>query len=130
MRNVDRRLECLEDLAAKKDSEWIVPIEARVHMKAVARHQAREDDKRPPSYTEEEIEAMRRWDLETVEGRGVEAQLRDNPGWKCEETREFLCAWEEGARRRLAATDGLPRERWHEVYERDGDDEEPGVASM
>ena len=72
---------------------------------------------------------MRRWDLETVEGRGVEAQLRDSPGWQSEEARDLLSGWEEGARRRLEASEGLPPERWHEVYEHDGD-AELGVIGM
>lgn len=127
MRNTDRRLEALEAREADVNPEWIVPIEVRVHLRAVARHHALGAGKRPPPYTQEEIEAMRRWDLETVEGRGVQAQLRDEAGWQSEEARELLDSWEEGARRRLAAAKDLPPERWGEVW---GRDDGAGVAAM
>jgi hypothetical protein len=100
-----------------------LPIEVRVYLRAIERQRALEDGKEPPPYSREEIEAMHRWDLETVEGRGAKTQLRDTPGWQSEEARALLESWEEGARRRLAVTDGLPPERWGEVYEHDEDEE-------
>ena len=116
---LERRLEALEVKEADANSEWITPIEARVHMKAVARYHARENGKEPPRYTEEEIAHLRNSDLETVEGRGVEARLRDSAGWQSREARELLAAWRRSAYRRLEASEGLPHERWAEVYEHD-----------
>jgi hypothetical protein len=51
---------------------------AMVLCKAAERNSAREKGREPPPYSQEEIEAMRRWDLETTEGRGIEARLRDS----------------------------------------------------
>jgi hypothetical protein len=87
----------------------------------IARHQARREGKEPPPYTQEEIEEMRRSDIETVEGRGVEAQLRESIGWQSLEAQQSLDKWEQKARRRVEKAKGLPPERWGEVW---GVDEE------
>jgi hypothetical protein len=70
---------------------------------------------------------MRRDDLETVAGEGFEAQMRENAGWQTEGGQALLDAWEEEARRRLDAAEGLPPERWHEVW--GVDDEEEGAVT-
>ena len=129
MGNLKRRLQALEVKEANKGSEWVTPIEARVHMKAVERYHALEDGKELPPYTREEIAHLRESDLETAAGGGAVGQFRDSPGWQSEEARELLGSWEERARRRLEASEGLPPERWHEVYEHD-EDEEVGVVNM
>ena len=118
-----RRLEALE--AGSTGSEWIIPIEVLVHCKAVERYQALRDGKEPPAYSRKEVAALREWDLETVEGRGVEARLRDSPGWRTPGSQALLDEWEEEARRRLEAAEGLPSELWAEVW---GADEEKGAV--
>ena len=125
---LEDRLKRLEVRGADATSEWIVPIEVRVHLRAVQRYHALEDGRELPPYTQEEVETLRRWDLETVSGSGVEAVFRNDPGWQSEEDRELLDSWEEGARRRLAAADGLPPERWGEVWGADDDDDGGGVV--
>jgi hypothetical protein len=126
---LERRLQALEAKEANDGSGWTIPIEARVLMTAVARCHGLEDGKRPPRHAQEEIAHLRESDLEDAAGGGVVGQLRDSPGWQSEEARELLDSWEEGARRRLKSSEGLPPERWHEAYERDGD-EGPGVVGM
>src|SRR5215204_2411807 len=98
---LEDRVKRLEVKEADATSEWVTPIEARVHMKAVARYHALEHGKEPPPYSREEIEAMRRWDLEIVEGRGVRAQLRDSAGWQSEEALERFSKLYEEERRGL-----------------------------
>jgi hypothetical protein len=121
-----RRLEALETgSTGSTGSEWIIPIEVLVHCKAVERYQALRDGKEPPAYFREEVEAMRQWNLETVAGKGVEARLRDSPGWRTPGSQELLDEWEEEARRRLEAAKGLPSELWVEVW---GADEEEGAV--
>jgi hypothetical protein len=118
-----RRLEALE--TGSTGSEWIIPIEVLVLTKSVERYQALRDGKEPPVYFREEVEAMRQWDLETVAGKGVEARLRDSPGWRTPGSQALLDEWEEEARRRLEAAKGLPSELWAEVW---GADEEEGAV--
>jgi hypothetical protein len=121
--NMKRRLEALE--TGSTGSEWIIPIEVLVLTKSVERYQALRDGKEPPAYFREEVEAMRQWDLETVAGKGVEARLRDSPGWRTPGSQALLDEWEEEARRRLEAAKGLPSELWAEVW---GADEEEGAV--
>jgi hypothetical protein len=125
--SIERRLQKLEGGTSDANSEWVTPIEVSVHCKAVERSQALRDGKELPAYSREEIAAMRQWDLETVEGKGVEARLRDSPGWRTPGSQELLDEWEEEARRRHEATEGLPPERWHEVWS--VDDEEEGAVT-
>ena len=115
--SLGRRLEKLE-AGAEKDtaSRWEVPIETRLYLTMVARHQARAEGEEPPPYTHEEIEEMRRSDIETVEGRGTEAQLRASIGWQSPEAQQSLDEWEQEARRRLELAKDLPAERWGEVW--------------
>lgn len=121
-----RRLEALEaGSTGSTGSEWIIPIEVLVHCKSVERYQALRDGKEPPAYSREEIAAMRQWDLETVAGKGVEARLRDSPGWRTPGSQALLDEWEEEARRKLEAAKGLPSELWAEVW---GADEEEGAV--
>ncbi len=61
------------------------------------------------------------WDIETVEGRGTEAQLRESIGWQSPEAQHSLNEWEQEARRRLELAKDLSPERWGEVW---GVDEE------
>jgi hypothetical protein len=110
-----RRVERLEAGVEAETSQLVVPIEVSVHCKAVERYQALRNGKEPPAYSREEVAALREWYLETVEGRGVEARLRDSPGWRTPGSQALLDEWEEEARRRLEAAEGLPPERWHEV---------------
>ncbi len=90
---IERRLEKLEANATRATSEWVVPIEVRVLTKAVARHQAREEGKEPPPYTQEEIEEMRRDDQEVASG-GVVGWFREGAGWRSEEARAKLDEWQ------------------------------------
>ena len=122
--NMKRRLGALE--TGSTNPEWVTPIEFLVLTKSVERYQALRDGKEPPAYSREEVAALREWDLETVEGRGVEARLRDSLGWRTPGSQELLDEWEEDARRRLEAAEGLPPERWHEVG--GVDDEEEGAV--
>jgi hypothetical protein len=82
-----RRLERLE-AADATTQEWSVPPEVNVHLKAVARYRASEEGKEPPPYTREELEEMRRQDLETVAG-GYDDH-REGPGWQSEEAQRFI----------------------------------------
>ncbi len=122
MRDAKKRLEKLEAGAGKDAaSRWEVPIETRVYLTTIARRQARREGKELPSYTQEEILEMRRSDIESVEGRGVEAQLRESIGWQSPEAQQSLNEWEQEARRRLELAKDLSPERWGEVW---GEDEE------
>ena len=120
-----RPLEALED-KAPTNSEWVIPIEVRILTKAVARHHALEDGRKPPPYTSEEIAELRKDDLEIVAGGGVVGACRAAKGWQSQEARELLADWTEDARRRVAAGKDLPPERWHEVWGRDENENEKG----
>ena len=99
-----RRLEHLEGQAEKGSAPHEDGESYRLAMvlcKHVERHQARIAGEDPPPYTPEEIEEMRRLDMESVEGRGVEAQLRESIGWQSPEAQQALDEWEQDARRRL-----------------------------
>jgi hypothetical protein len=97
------------------------PPEVLVYTKMCERRRARTEGKDPPEYTRVEIEEMRRQDLETVSGIGAEAFLRGSIGWQTPEAQHMLDVWEGDVRRRLAEAEGLPPERWGEVW---GVDEE------
>jgi hypothetical protein len=124
MGRLERRLQALEVKEANKDSEWVTPIEVRVHLKALERHHALLVGKELPSYSQEEIEHMRESDLEVANGGGIVAQLREEPGWQNEEARTLLSAWEDRARARLKRGEGLPPERWSEVWGVDEEEED------
>jgi hypothetical protein len=125
MRDAKKRLERLEGGAGKDaTSRSEVPIETCLYLTRVARHQARKEGKEPPPYTQEEIEVMRRSDIQSVEGRSVEAQLRESIGWQAPEAQQALDEWEQNARRRVEKGKDLPPERWGEVW---GVDEEGDV---
>jgi hypothetical protein len=64
---------------------------------------------------------MRRSDIEGVQGRDVEAQLRASIGWQPPEAQQALDEWEQAARRRVEKARDLPPECWVEVW---GADEE------
>jgi hypothetical protein len=113
--SIERRLAGLEAKASDANSEWVTPIEVSVHCKSVERAQARRDGREAAPYTQEEVAALREWDIETVEGRGFVAEMRENAGWQTPGSQALLDSWEEGARLRLEAAEGLPPERWHEV---------------
>ena len=117
MSSLERRLERLE-VGAGKDaaSRWEVPIGTRVYLKMVERYRSRVAGQEMPPYAQEEIEEMRRHDLETVSGNGVRVFVRDSPGWQTLEAQQLLDEWEEGAQRRLETAKELPPERWHEVW--------------
>ena len=115
--SLERRLTNLETRASGADSKWEILMEVRIHLKAVDRHRARENGEDPPPYSQEEIEAMREDDLEVVAGGSVVDHLRDIPGWQSPDAQTTLDKWEEGARRQLEQTEGLPREEWGQVYE-------------
>ncbi len=120
--SLERRLEKLETGAGKDAaSRWEGPIETRVYLTTIARHQARREGKEPPPYTQEEIEEMRRSDIESVEGRGVVGWLRESTGWQSPEAQQSLNEWEQESRRKLELAKDLPPERWGEVW---GVDEE------
>lgn len=122
--SVRRRLEKLEMRASNATSERSIPIELSVHLKAVARHQARAKGEEPPPYSREEVAHLREEDLETVAGGGVVGQFRDSPGWTSEEDKALLDCWEQDSRERLEKAKGPPSERWHEIWGVD-DVEEP-----
>jgi hypothetical protein len=120
--SLERRLEKLEAGAGKgAASRWEIPIATRVYLTMVARCQARMEGKEPSPYSQEEIEELRRWDLETAEGQGTQAHYRNSPGWQSEESQALLDFWEQGAQRRVEKAKDLPPERWGEVW---GVDEE------
>ncbi len=107
-----RRLERLEARASGEQRE--TPVEARILLKAVARHQARERGEEPPPYTRAELEEMYREDLETIAGAGVVGQLRSSVGWQSPDALDRLDQWEEDARRRLERIES--GERLEDVY--------------
>ncbi len=116
MGSVDKRLRALEgkkDAAASR--KWEIPIEVQTLLKAQDRYRAREQGKEPPPYSREEIAELRQSDIRTAAG-----SFRDDVGWQSPEARALLDEWEESARRRLDMAEGLPPERWGEVW---GDDE-------
>jgi hypothetical protein len=117
VRSLERRLERLEGGVEKSASRWQIPFEVLVYTKMCERYRARTEGKEPTEYSWEEIEEMRRQDLETISGKGAEASLRDSIGWQIPEAQQILDEWEEDARRRLAEAEGLPPERWGEGYE-------------
>ncbi len=119
--SLERRLNDLEARASRTDPRRESPIEVRVLLKAVARHQARERGEELPAYTEEELEEMRREDLDVVAGGGAVGQLRDSPGWREPEAQTRLDEWEEDARRRLRRIEY--GESLEVVYEHDEDEE-------
>jgi hypothetical protein len=109
----------LGELEARTEAEACrgeTPPEMNVLLKAIARDQARKEGKEPPSYTQEEIEEMRRSDLEVAEGGGVVGVFRQSRGWQSEEARELLDSWERDAHRRLEQAQDLSPERWREVW--------------
>ncbi len=118
MASIDRRLARLQE--KKKDAAasrpWEIPIEVQTLLKAQDRYRAREQGKEPPPYSREEIAELRQSDIEIVAG-----SLRDSVGWQSPEAQRAIVEWEGLARRRLDAAEGLPPERWAEVW---GDDEE------
>jgi hypothetical protein len=117
VRDAKRRLERLEAEAGKGAlSRWEVPIGLRAYLTMVARCQARTEGKEPPEYSWEEIEEMRRQDLETVSGIGADASSRDSIGWQTPEAERMLDEWQEDARRRVQKAEGLPPERWGEIW--------------
>ncbi len=119
--SLERRLSNLE--ARVSGQQWEIPIEARVLLKAVARHHARNRREEPPPYTAEELEAMHAEDLDTVAGGGVAGQLRAGKGWESPESVELLDAWEEDARQRLERIeDGEPLEAVYNDDEDEGDE--------
>ena len=116
----------LED-KAPTNSEWVIPIEVRILTKAVARHHALEDGRKPPPYTSEEIAELRRDDLEIVAGGGVVGECRNNSkGWQSAVARELLASWESEAHRRVELGKDLPPERWGEVWGADDNEYEKG----
>jgi hypothetical protein len=113
---IKQRLGELESRMETEARRGETTLEVRVLLKAVARHQAREEGKEPPPYTQEEIEEMRRDDLEIAAGGGVVGWLREGAGWRSEEARTKLDEWEQDAYRRLEQAQNLPPERWSEVW--------------
>ena len=94
---IERRLQDLEARATDANSEWVTPIEVLVHCKSVERYQAQKEGREAPPYTQAEVAALRGWDIETVEGRGFVAELREDAGWQTEGDQALLDSWEEGA---------------------------------
>jgi hypothetical protein len=87
-----------------------------VLFKAIARDQARKEGEELPPYTQEEIEEMRRDDLEVAAGGDVVGVFRESGGWQFEEALELLDSWERDAHRRLRQAQNLPPKRWCEVW--------------
>jgi hypothetical protein len=114
--SVHKRLEKLEAQGSDADSKWVIPMEVCILAKAVERHQVRNYGREPPPYAQEEIEEMRRDDLEVAAGGGVVGWLREGGGWQSKECRAKLDGWEEEAYRRLEQAENLPPERWCEVW--------------
>lgn len=114
--NARKRLERLEaensDGFAPDPSYWAAMVLCKHHERLTARREGRE----PPPYSQEEIEEMRRDDLEVAAGGGVVGWLREGGGWQSEEARAKLDGWEQDARRRLEQAESLPPERWCEVW--------------
>ncbi len=100
-----RRLKRLEVTRGAGEAPYEVPMTTRLYLKAVERYRAHERGDDLPAYTQEELEALRADDLETVAGGGAVGSMRVSAGWKSPEGRELLDAWEEDARRRLARVD-------------------------
>jgi hypothetical protein len=114
--SIKRRLGELETRRETEASQGTTPPELGLFFKVIASHQAREEGKEPPPYTQEEIVKLRQDDLEIAAGRGVVVQLRKSVGWQSEEALATLKEWEEDARRRLGQAENLPPERWCEVW--------------
>lgn len=75
------RLEQLEDQQGRT-APWQVPPTVLVLLKAIERERARKDGTELPPYTQEELEELRRQDLETVADRGAVGTYRDTAGWQ------------------------------------------------
>jgi hypothetical protein len=112
----ERRLRQLEARLRDSGATPSTPLELRVYFSTMERLKAREEDRQPRSYTQEEIEHLRRGDLEIAAGGGVVGLLRHSVGWKSDDCQAGLDAWEEDARRRVEAAKDLPPERWREVW--------------
>lgn len=80
--SVQKWLEELEARTSDANSEWVIPIEVRILAKAAERRQARNDGREPPPYAQQEIEQIRRYDLEIAAGGGVVGQVQDSVGWQ------------------------------------------------
>jgi hypothetical protein len=89
-------------------------------MKASARHQAAEEGKPLPPWSERELLELYRDDLELVNGHGVIELYRTAPGWQDRGQegggQEMLDEWEQDARKRLALVDEIGVSL-REVYE-------------
>lgn len=120
--SLERRLSDLEARVSGTDVQREIPMEVRLLLKAVERHQARENDEEPPPYTQAELEEMHRDDLAEAAGGGMVGLLRDSAGWTSSESLEILDAWEEGARQRLERVGG--GEPLEVVYDDDEGEEE------
>jgi hypothetical protein len=112
----ERRLRQLEARLRDSGATPPTPIELRVYFSTMERLKAREEGRKPRSYTQEEIEHLRQGDLEIAAGGGVVGQLRQSVGWKSEDCQESLDAWRVDVRRRVEAAKDLPPERWREVW--------------
>ena len=122
MESLNRRIRKLGSERKEPGEEWVIPPEVRVVTKAAERYQAWTEGREMPPYTQEEIEEMRRADIEILEGSGVEQHYRDVPGWQSEEAQRMLDSWEEEAHRRVELGKDLPPELWGEVWGADEDE--------
>jgi hypothetical protein len=130
--SLNRRIRKLEREKREPGEVWVIPPEVQVVTKAAERYQAWVEGRKMPPYTQEEIEEMRRADIEIVEGSGVAQHYRDVLGWQSEEAQRMLDSWEEEARRRVELGKDLPPERWREVWgadEDENDEDERGWSS-
>jgi hypothetical protein len=87
----------------------------RLHFKLHARSRAQREGREVPAYTQENIEELRRLDVELIHEGGIE-EWRQSPSWQSPEAVEMLDAWEAETRRRLELGKDLAPEEWHLVW--------------
>jgi hypothetical protein len=99
----------------------------RLHFKMCERSQAFREGREVPAYRQENIEELRRLDVELTHEGGIE-EWWQSPGWQSPEALATLEAMETEARRRLELGKGLAPEEWPLVW--GVEEEEKGALPM
>jgi hypothetical protein len=116
--NIKHRLGRLEGKAEKAASQWLIPLEVLVVLRASERHRARIAGEELPPYSEDELQHLYRGDLLDAASEGVLGEYRTAVGWQDSEGQALLDTWQAGARRRLELVAELG-ERWRDAYDCD-----------
>src|SRR3954451_7252081 len=113
--NIKHRLGRLEGKAEKAASQWLIPLEVLVVLRASERHRAHIAGEELPLYSEDELQHLYRGDLLDAASEGVLGEYRTAVGWQDSEGQGLLDTWQAGAQRRLELVAELG-ERWRDAY--------------